>query len=436
MSHVPRSIPLFCPFLLCATSAAAQEPVATTEERLSALEAAYEQTPPTPEGPDTMRVFWKDGLRFASADKRYTFKLGGRIHYDGAFLSPDDDTKAAVETGTRRIEDGTEFRRARIEMSGEVPERVEWAAGYDFGPGRPVFRNLYAGLLNMPFGANVRAGQMKEPFGLEQITSSNNMTFLERSLTSAAEPAYNAGLLFWDAPLEERMSWAVGAFRAGTDDGEISKGDGEWAQTARVTGLPYISEDGKSYLHLGLSATNRSLADDLANFAAKPENNIAPPYLEIVNLPVDGALIWRPEVAWTKGRIALQGEYTLAELEEVAGGSDEDFTGWYAQVSWFLTGEHRPYKKNNGSIGAVKPKRNAFAPEGGSGAWELAARYSQLDFSDVGSGELDDATLGLNWYLNPNTRVMLNYIHAMLDPAAGAPDGDTDILAFRVQFAF
>ena len=266
-----------------------------------------------------MRVFWKDGLRFEAADKRYTFKLGGRIHYDGAFLSADDDTKAAVETGTRRIEDGTEFRRARIEMSGEVPERVEWAAGYDFGPGRPVFRNLYAGLLDVPFGANVRAGQMKEPFGLEQITSSNNMTFLERSLTSAAEPAYNAGLLFWDAPLEERMSWAVGAFRAGTDDGEISKGDGEWAQTARVTGLPYISEDGKSYLHLGLSATNRSLADDLANFAAKPENNVAPPYLEIVNLPVDGALIWRPEVAWTKGRIALQGEYTLAQLEEVAG---------------------------------------------------------------------------------------------------------------------
>jgi phosphate-selective porin OprO/OprP len=67
----------------------------------------------------------------------------------------------------------------------------------------------------------------------------------------------------------------------------------------------------------------------------------------------------------------------------------------------------------------------------------VAARISSLDLDDgIDGGRLDDLTLGVNWYLNPNTRVMLDYIRAGLDPAGGGADGDTSILAFRVQFAF
>ena len=47
---------------------------------------------------------------------------------------------------------------------------------------------------------------------------------------------------------------------------------------------------------------------------------------------------------------------------------------------------------------------------------------------------LDDLAFGVNWYLNPNTRVMLDYTLADLDPAGGGSSGDTKILDFRVQF--
>ena len=70
------------------------------EERFLSLEsslqdAAQADAPKTPP-PEDMRVYWKDGLRFESNDKRYKFRIGGRIHYDSAWIAPDDDTEAGL----------------------------------------------------------------------------------------------------------------------------------------------------------------------------------------------------------------------------------------------------------------------------------------------------------------------------------------------------
>jgi phosphate-selective porin OprO/OprP len=297
---------------------------------------------------------------------------------------------------------------------------------------------MYMGLNDLPFG-NIRAGQYKEPYGLEQITSSNNITFMERSLMNAFVPAFNAGLMLFDRPQSERFTWAVGAFRTGTDNGEVSKGDGEYAVTGRLTVLPYYRDEGRDLVHLGVGASLRSPVDDQVTFSSKPEANLLPAYVDVVNLAAEDLQLVGGEAAWVRGPFSLQGEYTLASTEAPSGGgSDADFDGYYVQASWFLTGESRPYKKTAGAFDAVKPERNAFGKEGGWGAWELAARYSSIDLTDgtIDEGQIDDVTFGVNWYLNPNTRVMMNYILANLEPAGGGEEGDTDILQFRMQFAF
>jgi phosphate-selective porin OprO/OprP len=422
--------------LAASTSAqetAADKPQKSVEERLADLEKLT--------GGDAMRVFWKDGLRFESADKRYKFKLGGRIHYDNSFFDPDADTRAAVESNgppAVRIEDGSEFRRARIEMSGEVGDRVEWAAAYDFGGGRTNFRGLYVGMKDLPFG-NLRIGQMKEPFSLEQLTSSNNIPFIERSVKAAQDPAYNAGVMIYDAPFGERTTWAIGAFRVGTDDLEVSRGDGEWATTARITGLPLCDDEGDDYVHLGLAASRRNPTDSLVSFSSRPEANLAPAYVSLSNLPADDVDLIGAEAAWVRGPLTMSAEYAQASVDAPSGATAEPtFSGYYAMAGWFLTGESRPYNKSGGFFGAIKPRENAFGKEHGWGAWEVLARLSSLDLTDDGvdEGELSDVTLGVNWYLNPNTRVMVNYIMADLDPTEPAPDGDTDILSVRVQFNF
>jgi phosphate-selective porin OprO/OprP len=173
-------------------------------------------------------------------------------------------------------------------------------------------------------------------------------------------------------------------------------------------------------------------------FSSKPEANLAPNFIA-ATVPTESYDLLGAEVAWVAGPLTLQGEYTQASLDGDAGTtSDPDFAGYYLQASYFLTGESRPYKKAQGCFDGIKPKENAFGAGGGLGAWEVAARISSLDLDDDGTdgGELDDLTFGVNWYLNANTRFMIDYILASLDPTAGAPDGDTSILAFRWQVNF
>ena len=135
------------------------------------------------------------------------------------------------------------------------------------------------------------------------------------------------------------------------------------------------------------------------------------------------------EAAYVSSPFSVQGEYIFANADVA---SSANFRGYYAQASYFLTGEHRNYKPSEGAFSRVKPKEN-FKSGGGPGAWEVALRYSGLDLDDnsITGGKLNDLTAGLNWYLNPNTRVMWNYVHADKDHV-----GNADMLMMRLQVEF
>ena len=138
------------------------------------------------------------------------------------------------------------------------------------------------------------------------------------------------------------------------------------------------------------------------------------------------------EAAVVYGPLSIQTEYMVMSVDR-RGFEDPVFSGGYIYASYFLTGEYRPYKMTDGEFDRVKPRKN-FSIEGkGLGAWEVAFRYSTMDLNDksVNGGFLRDFTWGLNWYLNPNTRVMLNYIYADEQPI-----GEADIIQARFQFDF
>ena len=117
--------------------------------------------------------------------------------------------------------------------------------------------------------------------------------------------------------------------------------------------------------------------------------------------------------------------------EDLLDGSSFDGLGWYAQASYLLTGEHRPYKKSSGTFSGIKPKDNYGA--GGWGAWELAVRYDSLDLDDgdVKGGELEDTAVGINWYLNPAIRLTANYVYSDLDNS-----GEAHFVGTRAQVVF
>ena len=122
-------------------------------------------------------------------------------------------------------------------------------------------------------------------------------------------------------------------------------------------------------------------------------------------------------------------------------GQPQQHLGRLCRASYFLTGEHRAYKKSRGVFSRVTPN-NSFNPSKGKwGAFEVAARYSYLDLNDgaVNGGEQQDVTVGLNWHLYSNVKLMANYVHADVKDAgstnANAP-GNLDIFQMRSQIEF
>ena len=365
---------------------------------------------------------WGNGFKLDSPGKAFKLKFGGRIQADWSLPSVDSALESVVGT----VDDGTEVRRARLFFSGTIYENVEFKAQYDFAGGETETKDVWIGLKNLPFG-KIRVGHFKEPFSLEEITSSKYITFLERSLNNVFAPGRNVGIMFHDNP-SDRFTWAVGYFRE-SDDFGISDGDNANI-TDRLTFLPVYEDKGKKLVHLGLSASRKDV--DSLRYRQRPEAHISPRFVNTGTFTADSVTLLGLEAATVQGPFWAAAEYTQADVDASSVG-DPSFDSFYLQAGYFLTGESRAYKTSAGAFNRNKPKNNFVGNGNGGGAWEIAARYSTLNLTDAGiaGGEIDNISAALNWYLNPATRVMLDYVMSDVDQVG---DGDFVLLRFQVDF--
>ena len=261
------------------------------------------------------------------------------------------------------------------------------------------------------------------------MTSSKYITFLERALPNVFAPSRNTGIMLHNVSLNERMTTAIGLFRD-TDDYGDNVDDGGYNVTGRITALPIYKDKGASLLHIGAGYSYRN-PDDSVQYLQRPEAHLADYFINTGSFACDQVNLMGLETAYVNGPLSLQGEYIVADADRI-GGADVDFDGYYIQASYFLTGEHRRYKTSEAAFSRIKPKKN-YSYSGGPGAWEIKARYSELDLNDdnITGGELNNITAGLNWYLNPNTKIMWDYVHADKDRI-----GQADIFMIRFQFDF
>jgi len=411
-------------------------PMETLEERSAQPAQPDQPTAAAQDKPDpgAIRAFWKNGFKFETADKQFTAQFGGRIHFDAGGIDTDDDFEAGIGGDE---EDAAEIRRARIFMSGTLFEEFEYKWQYDFAGGvNNRLKDVYMGLKDTPVGG-VRVGQFKEPFSLEEHTSSNHRTFMEGGTLNALVPQRNLGIMVHDHNQSETFTWAAGLFKDDGSDTGAHTGDGETHATARVTFLPVYENEGEDLVHLGAAYSLRASDEGMIDYAsAGPSGLTQNDVVDTGSIAADSADLFGLEAAWVRGPLSLQGEFVRSSVD-ADSGSDPDFDGWYVFASWFLTGERRGYKTASGAFDRVAVRR-PYGKEGGWGAWELAVRYGMLDLSDasVDGGELTDTTLGLNWYLNPFTRIMFNWVHEELEPSGAGPDGEADIYMVRFAFGF
>jgi phosphate-selective porin OprO/OprP len=351
-------------------------------------------------------------------------ELGGRLMVDLAKYSEDE-----VELG-----DGTELRQARLALEGTIDSEWDYELGVDFADGDADVKDAYIGYGGFE-DTHLQIGQFKEPFGLEVLTSSGSITFMERALVSELAPGRHIGAGF--ATHGKSWSLAGGLFGGAFDDDSDDEGDEAWGLSARFTAAPWHKK--RKALHFGAALSARSPDDEReVSFDTGPESNLTDvSYLDTDDIDdVEQIDRYGLEAALVLGSWSLQAEYMQAKIERREGLSELEFDGAYVYASWVITGESRPYRHQKGSFAGIEPDSDG-------GAWELALRFSELDLNDgdVSGGAAEQVTLGLNWYANSRTRFMLNYVRVDNDEDADADgdvngDDDPEILQLRAQIDF
>ena len=353
--------------------------------------------------------------------KRPTVKIGGRLMIDAAVYDSDD-----VD-----LNNATEVRRARLSAKGSIGEKWFYKAEYEFTDSGPdAIRDLYIGYRGPIPSTTLRVGQLAEYGSLEDSTSSKYITFMERAMPVLAF-----------APAEKRIgmgvdshgdSWYAGAGIFGEHSGVNEDEDDGTGASARMAWAPVHAD--KRVVHAGIHGSWRQPGGDTLRLSAREETHVSDQRIldTAVISNVSSRVVYGLEAAGVLGRLSVQAEYLGATVSR-DGYDDDQHHGFYLYGSWFLTGESRPYDIEYGVFGRAQPEQPAG--EGGLGAWELAARFSNLDLNgDVYSGESDNITVGLNWYATAYIRFMLNYGNVSVSRADG--DIDIDVLQMRAQVDF
>jgi phosphate-selective porin OprO and OprP len=379
------------------------------------------------------KAFWDNGLKFETADKAFRFELGGRLDMDWGWMSADDEIK---DIGAKS--DGTEFRRARINLQGSFYEHLIFRTEYDFIGGEAQYRDVFVGVKGIPVIGTVKVGHFNEPFGFDEIASTNDNILIEKAAASLFTPKRNSGLSISNSILKNQMTWAIGVFKE-TDDYAYSSSDGGTNVTARVTGLPWHPSKDR-LLHLGFSFSTKNPSAGI-KFSSRPDYHLAGNFIDTGTLDAETVNLLNGECAVLVGPVWIQSEISNAMLDLKDTGN-VSFSSFYVQGSWFLTGETRKYNEATGVFGGVKPANNLMDKNNGMGAWELILRYSNSNLNDgaIRGGELSDITLGVNWYLASNAKVMINYIHPELADVTkngmDVDEGSADIVVVRFHIDF
>ncbi|MFN4353746.1 porin [Parvibaculum sp.] len=384
---------------------------------------------------------------FKTADGNFSFAITGRAHLDvgGYHMSDTDETQMILATGNSGLRGNANFRRARLGFNGTLAKDFKYNIEFNFGDsGTESNARIYEVALTYAGfkGTEIVVGATKPKMTLDDSTSSNDTTFIERAtaVNLAITPAAGEARMtlgashatdnFFGAAYYTMSSAAAGG---GLDDYDASNVVGRLAYATSP-------KEGANF-HIGVSGSHSfNLPGDAIRFRDRPELRIDGSRYIDANFAgtADTVSVYGPELAFNFGPFRAQGEYYRYEVSRIVG-NDSTFDAWYLQASWIMTGEAYRYDMKKAAYSGVRPANPVTS--GGMGAWEVAARYSQADLNDTSNGvfggEQRIITLGLNWYVNNNIRFMLNYLDVDVDDRGAAQrDFGHQALALRTQFAF
>lgn len=414
----------------------------------------------------------KDGRpTFQTADKDFTASLRMLAQLDSAYYIQDNDPVGAANG--QDLSSGTNFRRARFGIEGTLFRSWDYAFTGEFGgsgaEGNASLQQAwlqYSGLKPVL----IRAGAFRPNVGLEDATGSGDTLFLERSSVSEitsqiagadGREGISATYAPGTADVPGRLFAQIAYTRDKINSNAATEFDEQQGATGRIAGLVYTDPTVNILLGVNGSYTwdlpDASAGPGSASnvrFRDRPELRVDGTYLiDTGNLNAQSAYHYGVDGGLNYKGIYAEAGYFRVGADERGSSRDPEFSGYYVQGSWVITGEPRRYDYRTASWRVPKVTNPLTGgADSGWGAWEVAARYSAIDLNEnpgapgvaasaanLRGGEQTITSAILNWYPNTAVRLGLEYQYVGVDrlSSAGAQIGqDYQALAARIQFGF
>lgn len=415
---------------------AAEAEIQALRQQLGTTPTAYQPRPTTPLEEEGIRGTEADSvvnrlsqvestLQKSSQPTYPNFKISGFAQVDTATFSQSANSRAVLGD----IDNGTGFRRTRLNASGNLTEQTKYFLEMDFaGAGRPSFTDVWVEQSDLPFFGNIRIGQFRQPITLDAAVNVRHLEFMEYSSSfTAFDPFRRVGIASWflsddESTFVNYSLYGTGStFYNGTnpnngatvynslggdDRNATLLSDSGFSFAIRATHLLYWDEaaQGRYFLHVGggynysLTGGSGTTGPAARTYEARtiPEIFVGDPLaggttvggtpnvLDTGRFLADDFSIYHLETCGNYGSAHFQAEY-VATVVNQAGGGQVFLDGGYVQVGYFLTGESCGYNKNLGAIDYnVVPYTNFFGTGRngqmyGWGAWEIAGRASYLN---------------------------------------------------------
>jgi phosphate-selective porin OprO/OprP len=422
------------------------------------------------------------GLRVESDDGNFLFSLGGRIHFDYTDIVPDKSSR--IDSGAAENDSGFYFRRVYISLAGSLygwRYRIDDDISNTSNPAAG-FQDVYVSKDIGEFGT-VRLGQTKPWRSFDELMSNNDKVFTERNVLSAqgllGGRDYQQGAFYrinHTAFTAQDNAWGgLSVYSLNKAGATTNEGTGTPTQgigyNGRLAYAPFVRD--RSWLHLGASFSSdhadngakltagystwysyKGVAQNLVSFGGN-QPTTTPTLVKINGGDNPDATTIEVELVGVYGSLYVQGELGQSRFQQKTAlvsnsATSQTAQAYSASASYYLTGESKKYDRSVASLGAFP------APIHHYGALEVAVRYDRIDNRDLNSGNISvctpavgsiptgthitecsisSITAGINYYINRNVRMMLDYTHGRFDLGQAGSDEPTAINA-RFQIAF
>jgi phosphate-selective porin OprO and OprP len=358
--------------------------------------------------------------------------LGGYIQMN---LEDGDVSAFEGRFGQTALKDRFRLRRARINLTGDFAENFDFKIEGEFENSDGISSNrtdfsgtdIFVNYHQFP-EANVKVGQWKAPFGLEQITPDSSLIIIERSLpTGAITPERQVGAQLWGKPFtniwpaqKDLLTYYAGIFNGNGRNVSVNDNN-NFMYVGRLELMPFKSKIFGQDSSLKLGA-------DVLNSRDDKGTNISQSLNLLVNS--DGSL----------------SPFVLPGADERTAWS---LDAWFNLGPFDLIGEYFQEKVNGRTVAGVPPGFANFTTNGFyvTGAYYLipkklqaAVRWEQLNPGQKGNDGIHSITAGLNYYIHgDDIKLMANYIHTWSDFRQANPqfgDDQFDEVIMRLQLMF